>query len=286
MDLAFQKVQEFLLPGLSALCTLSGKLVSSIQSGNTPNTRETLTVIMDSIALLCNTHHKLNMKRRELIKPELNPPYTRLCKEEIKTTSKLFGDDPSKHLKDMAELKKVGIQMQKPSSTSTSFQDYKAPKQRFNRPHFAKPYARAHGQFATQKANSQRHLLAKGCPHQTTHSNPEGSMKDKVREKVTPIVNAELLSQLVLNFKAGCVKEHITNWKAVTTDPVILDAIRHHHIEFERHCRPVQATQPRQISFSSADKDIINLEIAKLLTKGVIEPSKPSDGDFISTIFV
>ena len=99
-------------------------------------------------------------------------------------------------------------------------------------------------------------------------------------------MNAELLSQLVLNFKAGCVKEHITNWKAVTTDPVILDAIQHHHIEFEGHCRPVQATQPRQIIFSSADKDIINLEIAKLLTKGVIEPSKPSDGDFISTIFV
>ena len=154
VDLAFKKVEEFLLPNLSVLCTLSGKLVSSIQSGDTPNTRETLTVIMDSIALLCNTHHKLNMKRRELIKPELNPPNTRLCKEEIKTTSKLFGDDLSKHLKDMAGLKKAEIQMQKTSSTSTSSQEYKSPKQRFNRSNFAKPYARAHGQFATQKANS------------------------------------------------------------------------------------------------------------------------------------
>ena len=99
MDLTFQEVQELLLPGLSALFTLSGKLVSSIQSGDTPNTRETLTVIMDSIALLCNTHHMLNMKRRDLIKPELNPPYTRLCKDEIKTTSKLFGDDNLKTLK-------------------------------------------------------------------------------------------------------------------------------------------------------------------------------------------
>ena len=48
----------------------------------------------------------------------------------------------------------------------------------------------------------------------------------------------------------------------------------------------LQATKPRQIIYSSGDKDIINLEIAKLLKKGVIEPSKPSDGDFISTIFV
>lgn len=55
-------------------------------------------------------------------------------------------------------------------------------------------------------------------------------MKDKVREQVTSIVDADLLSQLVLNFKAGCVKDHITNWKAVTTHSVILDAIQHHHI--------------------------------------------------------
>ena len=76
MDLAFQKVREFLLPGLSALCTSSGKLVSSIQSGDTPNTRETLTVIMDSIAFLCNTH-KLNMKKWDLINQELNLPYAK-----------------------------------------------------------------------------------------------------------------------------------------------------------------------------------------------------------------
>ena len=99
VDLAFQKVQEVLLPGLSALCALSGKLIVSINSGETPNTRETLKTIMDSVALLCNTHHKLNMKRRELIKPELNPPFTRLCKEEIKPSTKLFGDDSLNILK-------------------------------------------------------------------------------------------------------------------------------------------------------------------------------------------
>ena len=66
-------------------------------------------------------------------------------------------------------------------------------------------------------------------------------MKDKVREQVTSIVDSDLLSQLVLNFKAGCVKNYIANWKAVTTDSVILDAIQHHHIELEGHCRPVPA---------------------------------------------
>ena len=100
MDLEFQKVQEILLPGFSAFCALSGKLIVFI------NTRETLTTVMDSVALLCHTHHKLNMKRRELIKPELNPLFTRFCKED--------------NLKDMAEVKKAGIQMLKSSSATGS----------------------------------------------------------------------------------------------------------------------------------------------------------------------
>jgi hypothetical protein len=70
---------------------------------------------MDSVALLGNANWKLNMKRRELIKPDLNPPITRLCREEIKPTLKLFGDDLPKHMKDMSEATKVGKQMLKHS---------------------------------------------------------------------------------------------------------------------------------------------------------------------------
>ena len=56
MNQAFQKVQEALLPGLSALCALTRKLIVSINSSKMPNARETLTTIMDSVALLCHTH--------------------------------------------------------------------------------------------------------------------------------------------------------------------------------------------------------------------------------------
>ena len=99
-------------------------------------------------------------------------------------------------------------------------------------------------------------------------------------------MDTDLLSHLVLNFKAGCVKDHLDNWRSVTTDPVILDAIQHHHIEFEAGCRPVQATKPKQIKFSSGEKEIISAEITKLLSKGVIELTNPLNGDFMSTIFV
>jgi len=53
------------------------------------------------------------MKRREIIKPDLDPPYTTLCKEEIKPTTKLFGDHLSKHLKEMPEVKRAEQQIQK-----------------------------------------------------------------------------------------------------------------------------------------------------------------------------
>ena len=102
VDLAFQLVQEPLLQGISASTNLVGKLVKDVTDGKTPNTRDVLNHVMDSVTMLGNT------KRRELIKPELNPPYTRLSKEDIAVSTKLFGDDLSKHLKDMSEAKKAG----------------------------------------------------------------------------------------------------------------------------------------------------------------------------------
>ena len=120
VDLAFQRVQEPLLQGISALTKLAGKLVKDINDGKTPDTRHVLDHVMDSVAMLGNTNWKLNMKRRELIKPELNPPYTRLCKEDITLSTKLFGDDLAKHLKDMSEAKKAGQQMQKPYPNSSN----------------------------------------------------------------------------------------------------------------------------------------------------------------------
>ena len=113
IDLAFKKVQEPLVEGLSALAILSDSLVKDVQSSRTTNTREVLNQVMDAIVILGNANWRLNMKRREVIKPELNPPYTRLCEEEITPSQKLFGDDPSKHPEEMTDAKRAGQQMQK-----------------------------------------------------------------------------------------------------------------------------------------------------------------------------
>ena len=133
IDLAFQKAQESLVEGLSALAILSDRLVKDVQSSKTTNTREVLNQVMDAIAMLGNASRRLNMKRRKIIKPELNPPYTRLCKEEVKPSQKLFGDDLSKHLKELTDAKRAGLQMQKSSQSRKSYKQ---------KGHRSKPYDR------------------------------------------------------------------------------------------------------------------------------------------------
>ena len=154
VDLAFQLVQE-------PLTNLAGKLVKDVTDGKTPNTRDVLNHVMDSVTMLGNTNWKLNMKRRELIKPELNPPYTRLSKKDIAVSTKLFGDDLSKHLKDMSEAKKAGQQMQKPYSNSSHRGAVHSPKRNFSR---FKPYHYDRTRGSGNQSNNPQLFWGQGRP--------------------------------------------------------------------------------------------------------------------------
>ena len=90
IDLAYQKVQEPLVEGLLTLAILSDHLVKDVQSSKTTNTHEVLNQVMDAIAILGNANWRLNMRRQRITKPEINPPYTRLCKEDITFTKTLW----------------------------------------------------------------------------------------------------------------------------------------------------------------------------------------------------
>lgn len=149
------------MQGISALTNLAGKLVKDVTDGKTPNTRDVLNHAMDSVAMLGNTNWKLNMKRRELIKPELNSPYTRLCKEDIAVSTKLFGDDLPKHLKDMSEAKKAGQQMQKPYSNSSHRGAVHSQKRNFSR---FKPYHYDRTRGSGNKSTNRQPFLGQGRP--------------------------------------------------------------------------------------------------------------------------
>ena len=117
-NLEFQKVKGPFMQGLSTLTILADRLLEDVKNSKNTNIRDILQQLMDGIVLLGNANWNLIMKRREFIKCDLNPPYTRLCKEDIKPTTKLFGDDISKHLKEMSEAKRAGQQKQKTVSSA------------------------------------------------------------------------------------------------------------------------------------------------------------------------
>ena len=73
-------------------------------------------------------------------------------------------------------------------------------------------------------------------------------------------------------------------WEAMTSDPIILDAIKHYHIESISQV-PMQVHEPRQINCSTTEREIIRQEISKLLLKGVIEIAHNPDSGFVSNVF-
>ena len=93
------------------------------------------------------------------------------------------------------------------------------------------------------------------------------------------------LQEKCLHFQAGQVRNYSQHWELLTNDPVILDARKHYHIEFELD-DPIQNKEPHNIRCSSNDRNIISTKIFKLLSKRVLELTLRSPGDFISNIFI
>ncbi|KAJ8049977.1 hypothetical protein HOLleu_02967 [Holothuria leucospilota] len=94
-DLRLQRIQKPLVKGLFFFLLLS------------PKNKELSETEQDVLALLSNSIFELNMFRKESIKPDLNQRYTHLCKQDVKSTRWLFGDDLSKTVKDMDEEQKT-----------------------------------------------------------------------------------------------------------------------------------------------------------------------------------
>lgn len=81
----------------------------------------------------------------------------------------------------------------------------------------------------------------------------------------------------------GRLNAHYHEWCDITSDPVILNAVRGYEIEFAT--LPVQNEPPMQYKCKSETFSSINKEVQNLLEKNVIESSVHEEGEFISNIF-
>ena len=93
------------------------------------------------------------------------------------------------------------------------------------------------------------------------------------------------LSDSGCRLQAGRMQQFVPAWKEFTSDPDVLVWVEHCHIEFMDNAPPIQYGGCRNIKFNDRESAIIGAESAKLLDKGVVVESAPSEGDSISPVF-
>ena len=81
------------------------------------------------------------------------------------------------------------------------------------------------------------------------------------------------------------MKSYSNEWRKITSDPTILQAIEGYKLEFELGIAPVQNRVPRPYKLTEDEVTAIDDEINTLLTKGVIAPSCHEQGQYVSNIF-
>lgn len=86
------------------------------------------------------------------------------------------------------------------------------------------------------------------------------------------------------NFVAGKIRYYVDNWHRITSDKWILDMVRGIKIPFEEV--PTQNYVPRPIQFSYGERDLIQIEIDRLLSECVIKETVCDAGGYISNIFI
>lgn len=108
-DIKMQKMQKYLEKTILSLSVLSDSILSA-KINKTPekmDLNDILRKILDAITLTGLAQQELNLKRRELMKPDMNPEYRQLCSAQVPVTKLLFGDDLPKSIKDLKETNKV-----------------------------------------------------------------------------------------------------------------------------------------------------------------------------------
>ncbi|CAB4043109.1 Hypothetical predicted protein, partial [Paramuricea clavata] len=108
-DLRFQKVQTALIKGMAAIVRATDTALAHVTT--LPAGKEIVESMTDAIALCAHANSELNIRRKELIKPDLHEDYKHLCSASVPSSSQLFGDDLSKQVKDLTEVNKVGRKM-------------------------------------------------------------------------------------------------------------------------------------------------------------------------------
>ena len=105
----------------------------------------------------------------------------------------------------------------------------------------------------------------------------------KVRKTVAQNNHIHCNSSTNTSSPAGRLQFFSHEWQKLTSDQVILSYVTGCKIEFQD--TPVQLSMPTPIPFNQAERGVMDIEIGKLLEKGVIRTSVREHGEYVSNIF-
>lgn len=115
LDTGMQKCQKLFLSSVYAI----------LQAARTA-TGDMKTQLIHSIVLIMSGNREMNLKRREILKPDLNSQFNALCGASTPITTELFGDDMGKQIDEVTKANKLAKKMSGPKkSRSSRFQPYR-----------------------------------------------------------------------------------------------------------------------------------------------------------------
>ena len=106
-NIRMKKVQNSLLKELMPLAQLTNTLLQLPGSVPTESRESIVKQALDSLTLIAQANGELNQRRREMIKPDLNQQFRRLCNDQVPITRWLFGDELAKTCQDITNTSRV-----------------------------------------------------------------------------------------------------------------------------------------------------------------------------------
>ena len=213
---------------------------------------------IDNVHLLLHSNVELSMRRREIICSTFrNRKHRKLASDRIPLTEQLFGDDLNGSLKSIETAERMASQI------NNRYHPYRFDKYQGSRNRQPRAYKGTNSNSPYKDNRRGRHSGGKHAPAATASKPDVGESCD------------------FINFEGGRLSKHVDQWKALTTDPFILDMITGLKIDFFE--KPNGCDRPNIMNKN--EEELIEEEISKLIGMKVISESIHEPGEIISPIF-
>ncbi len=234
--------------------------------------------------LLLAANREVNMRRRDLIRPDLNKQFSSLCNPSIAISAYLFGDDLDKEVEELTKSNKLSGKVTPKHRSDYRPTPYKIPFGRGTRGRgrFNQPSGRGRGS-KTIYVFFRRRPGSVPAPSKQQDTNQQRTIESSNK------VSSTMISSVIDNqppFRAGGLKDCVHAWTEITSDPFVLDTVAHCHLEFDSLPESGISSSRPYFTFNESEQKVIDGEIDKFLQKGIIKPSFSESGEVLSPIFV